>query len=74
MWNNKEWNWCGTATGGKCEAFVRHQPSKCKGVKKRKIEGSNSKNVKLRVKTTEVESEVDNLEEDVDADDDGYVS
>ena len=74
MWNKKGWNWCGTATGGKCEAFVRHQLSKYKGIKKRKIEGSNNKNAKLRMETAEVESDADNEKEDVDADDDGYIS
>ena len=30
-WNNKEWHWCGVKTGGKCEGFVRHKPSECRG-------------------------------------------
>ena len=33
-WNNREWNWCGADTGGKCEAFVIHSPTECKGFKR----------------------------------------
>ena len=33
-WNNREWNWCGKATGGKCESYVVHKPSECKGLKR----------------------------------------
>ena len=34
-WNNKEWHWCGVKTGGKCEGFVRHKPSECRGRKRK---------------------------------------
>lgn len=32
MHNGKKFQWCGEATGGKCEMFVRHKPSECKGM------------------------------------------
>ena len=32
-WNNMEWNWCGKDTGGKCESYVIHKPTECKGLK-----------------------------------------
>lgn len=31
-WNNKDWWWCSSATGGKCDGNWRvHKPSKCEG-------------------------------------------
>ena len=33
-WNNREWNRCGADTGGKCEAYVIHAPTECKGLKR----------------------------------------
>lgn len=33
VWNDKEWHWCSTKTGGKCNPgmYRRHKPSACKG-------------------------------------------
>ena len=51
-WNNKDWNWCGSMTGGKCEAWRCHKASECKGTARKakkpdrkhpKPEGSKSK-------------------------------
>jgi len=76
MWNGKEWNWCGSATGGKCESFVRHPPSKCKGIKKRKSEGEgeSAKNPRIRVEAAEVESDNARHSNNNTDDDDGYES
>jgi hypothetical protein len=31
-WNNKDWCWCSSETGGKCDGHWRvHKPSKCEG-------------------------------------------
>ena len=30
--NGKIFKWCGEATGGKCEMYVRHSPKQCKGM------------------------------------------
>ena len=49
-WNNRDWNWCGSATGGHCEAFVIHKPSECKGIKKRKEPTSKPKPKKPKLK------------------------
>ncbi len=49
-WNNRDWNWCGSATGGHCEAFVIHKPSECKGIKKRKGTTSTPKPKKPKLK------------------------
>ena len=48
LWENKMWNWCGKSTGGKCEGYVIHRPSECKGRKRRtdrngKPNGSNKR-------------------------------
>ena len=75
MWNNKEWNWCGKATGGKCESFVRHPPKQCKGIKKRKTENKDAaKATKIKVETAEVDEISANMSQQVDTDDDGYLS
>lgn len=35
-WKNLNWHWCSPATGGKCEGnWVRHEPSDCRGFKKK---------------------------------------
>ena len=41
VWNNKEWHWCGAKTGGKCEGFVRHKPSDCRGKKRKSTQKGN---------------------------------
>jgi len=34
QYNNKTWRWCGVKTGGHCERYRCHLPSKCKGYAK----------------------------------------
>ena len=46
-WNGKEWLWCGTKTGGKCESYVRHKPEECRG-RKRVREGQHTREKKAR--------------------------
>jgi len=48
IWNDKRWHWCGAKTGGKCESFVRHKPSQCRG-KRRRPQNSGSKEKRTRV-------------------------
>ena len=40
--NDKQWQWCGEDTGGKCEGWRNHLPSECFG-KKRPSNHSNKK-------------------------------
>lgn len=30
MWGNTKWHWCAPATGGKCNKWRTHEPSKCR--------------------------------------------
>ena len=48
-WNDKQWHWCGTKTGGKCESFVRHKPEDCRGVRKRNNRQGQNGRKKSRV-------------------------
>ena len=72
MWNGKDWNWCGSTTGGKCESFVRHPPFKCKGIKK--SEGKSAKKPRIKVEAAEVESDNDRHSNNNTDEDDGYES
>lgn len=71
-WENKEWNWCGKSTGGKCECFVIHKPSDCKGLRKRNSNNSNPpRSVEKKVKIDETLAQQAQLSAE---NDDGYVS
>lgn len=36
-WNGKDWWWCSSKTGGKCNGHYRvHKPSQCKGITQKK--------------------------------------
>ena len=70
-WNKKEWNWCGKATGGKCEAFTIHYPSACKGLT------PNAKSQKkTKYKNVQIKAEEGIIEEPTDrnGNDDGFES
>lgn len=73
-WNGKDWNWCGRSTGGKCESFVRHLPTDCKGMKKRKGDTTANRNVKVKVEAVEAEVMDEASDHGSDDDDDGYES
>ena len=62
-WNNREWNWCGKDTGGKCESYVIHKASDCKGLKRTGISHSKqAKKPKLIAKQSMVEDHEDSHE------------
>ena len=72
-WNNREWNWCGKATGGKCESYVIHKLSECKGLKRT---GPNQTSKPKPKKTKfKVQQAVTNAQDDDDnlPYDDGFV-
>ena len=52
-WNNREWNWCGRDTGGKCESYVIHKPADCKGLKCTGPTPSNKLRKKIKLKAEE---------------------
>ena len=71
-WNNREWNWCGKDTGGKCESYVIHKPSECKGLKH---SGSTpppkqEKRVKIKAQQTMIEAHKESNEAPYD---DGFL-
>ena len=53
-WNNREWNWCGKDTGGKCESFVIHKPTECKGLKRHGSITPSKQNKKVKIKADQV--------------------
>ena len=53
-WNNREWNWCGIDTGGKCESYVIHKPTECKGLKRHASPTKNKQNTKIKIKAEQV--------------------
>jgi hypothetical protein len=51
-WNNKDWHWCSSETGGKCNGHWRvHKPSKCEG-RAHKFSGNKHQNDATKDKTS----------------------
>ena len=65
-WNGREWWWCGTRTGGKCNPaqYRVHKPSECKGMSggKRKSEQKTSNNPSKKVVIQEALNSVQEIE------------
>ena len=53
-WNNREWNWCGKDTGGKCESFVIHKPTEYKGLRRHGSITPSKQNKKVKIKAEQV--------------------
>ena len=55
-WNGKDWWYCGTETGGKCDGeYRRHKPSECKGRTFKRDGGSTGKHPQSNQKKGEEE-------------------
>ncbi len=72
QWNNREWQWCGKDTGGKCESFVIHAPNECKGLKRKPKTPTTSKPKKPRVKVEQAVTQ--EAEAPTSDNDDGFLS
>ena len=71
-WNNREWNWCGRATGGKCESFVIHKPSECKGLKRPTSSPNKPMQKKTKIKAQQAMTE-EKDENDATQYNDGFI-
>ena len=65
-WINRKWNWCGKDTCGKCESYVIHKPTDCKGLKRTGPTSSPKQKKKIKLKT---EQAINNNEDDTPYDD-----
>jgi len=71
-WNNREWNWCGIATGGSCESYVIHTPQDCKGLKRTSNAPKERTHKKPKVKANEALTSTDTAQ-DHQPFDDGFL-
>ena len=54
--DGKEWHWCSTETGGKCDGiFRRHKPSECKGAAKKRGTSNDDSKVTAEKKQKKVQ-------------------
>ena len=71
-WNNREWNWCGKDTGGKCESYVIHKPSECKGLKRPTTTKQEKQNKRIKFKAHQAITDT-NDDADTSPFDEGFV-
>ena len=71
-WNNREWNWCGADTGGKCESYVIHKPTECKGLKRQGSATKPQQPKKVKLKAEQAVYE-DHKNADEQPYDDGFL-